>query len=55
LTTVAGSFATELYNSISVTFTSIQLPNTHIWPLSDTKDNTPILSIGPTIGYPRKW
>ena len=55
LTEIAGTFANQVYAIISITFTSIEFPTKHTWPLSDVKDTTGIIAIGPTIGYPQKW
>ena len=55
LTEIAGTFANQVFGIISITFTSIEFPTKHTWPLSDVKDTTGIITIGPTIGYPQKW
>ncbi len=55
LTEIAGTFANQVYAIISITFTSVEFPTKHTWPLNNTEDTTGIITIGPTIGYPQKW
>jgi hypothetical protein len=50
-----ASLASALFNRVSITFSSIMFPIKHIWPLSNTNDGTVVMTVQPTLGYPRGW
>jgi hypothetical protein len=52
---LSAALASSLLNHVSVTFSSIIFPTKHIWPLSATNDGTIVMTVHPTLGYPRKW
>jgi hypothetical protein len=52
---LSAALANALFNHVSITFSSIVFPNKHTWPLSNTNDGTIVMSVHPTLGFPRGW
>jgi hypothetical protein len=52
---LSAQLAGTLLKNVSVTFTTIVFPNSHEWALSNTTDNTIVMAVHPTLGYPRGW
>lgn len=50
-----ADIATQLFNLVSITFSSIIFPGNHNWALSNVNDNTTVMSVHPTIGFPRAF
>ena len=42
-----------LLNRVSISFSCIMIPNKHTWPLSNTNDGTIMMTVQPTLGFPR--
>jgi len=52
---LSASLTNSLFAHVSITFSSILFPVKHTWALSNAKDNTVVMNVHPTIGYPRGW
>jgi hypothetical protein len=52
---LSSTVANILLDHVSVTFTTIVFPSAHVWGLSNTTDKTIVMSVHPTLGYPRRW
>jgi hypothetical protein len=50
---LSASVTQKLLNAVSIQFTSLSLPNSHVWPLSDTSDRTIVVVPQLTLGFPR--
>lgn len=48
-----ASVTQKLLNAVSIQFTSMSLPNSHTWPLSNTTDKTIVVVPQLTLGFPR--
>lgn len=55
LKNVAGDNASAIFDVVSITFTDILVHSGHRWAMAAQNDQTTVITISPTIGYPRKW